>query len=158
MTRVRMQASGIGLVVLASCRSPQQTVATSPPTVDVRQTVRQKMPARVLDRGGWADDIATAFARQKLPETLENVCVVLAVAEQESGYQADPVVPGLHRIAWQEIERRAAMLHIPAFVVHAALKIPSSNSKRYSERLDSVTTEKQLSAIFDDVIDRLPMG
>ncbi|MCS5807976.1 DUF1615 family protein [Klebsiella pneumoniae subsp. pneumoniae] len=39
--------------------------------------------------------------------TEENVCSVLAVAQQESNYQSDPVVPGLNKIAWQEIDRRA---------------------------------------------------
>ncbi|ELX93061.1 DUF1615 family protein, partial [Salmonella enterica] len=63
---------------------------------------------------------------------------VLAVAQQESGYQADPVVPGLSKIAWQEIDRRAERLHIPLFLVHTALKINSPNGKSYSERLDTV--------------------
>ena len=49
-------------------------------------------------------------------------------------------------------------MHIPAFLVHTALKIKSPNGKSYSERLDSVRTEKQLSAIFDDLISMVPMG
>lgn len=83
---------------------------------------------------------------------------MLAVAQQESNYQADPAVPGLSKIAWQEIDRRAERMHIPAFLVHTALKIKSPNGKSYSERLDSVRTEKQLSAIFDDLISMVPMG
>ncbi|MCP6559826.1 DUF1615 family protein, partial [Klebsiella pneumoniae] len=75
-------------------------------------------------------------------------CSVLAVAQQESNYQSDPVVPGLSKIAWQEIDRRAEKMHIPVFLVHTALKIPSPNGKSYSERLDNVKTEKQLSAVF----------
>ena len=42
--------------------------------------------------------------------------------------------------------------------MHTALKIKSPNGKSYSERLDSVKTEKQLSAIFDDFIGMVPMG
>jgi hypothetical protein len=38
-------------------------------------------------------------------------------------------------------------MHIPVFLVHTALKITSPNGKSYSERLDTVKTEKQLSAI-----------
>ncbi|STR41367.1 outer membrane lipoprotein [Klebsiella michiganensis] len=83
---------------------------------------------------------------------------MLAVAQQESNYQADPAVPGLNKIAWQEIDRRAEKMHIPVFLVHTALKIKSPNGKSYSERLDSVKTEKQLSAIFDDFIGMVPMG
>ncbi len=54
---------------------------------------------------------------------------MLAVAQQESNYQADPAVPGLSKIAWQEIDRRAERMHIPAFLVHTALKIKSDLTK-----------------------------
>lgn len=125
---------------------------------DVASVVKRKMPASIKDRDEWAQDIATTFASQSITPTLENICSVLAVAQQESNYQADPAVPGLNKIAWKEIDRRAARLHIPQVLVHTALKIPSPNGKSYSERLDNVRTEKQLSAIFDDFISVVPMG
>ena len=120
--------------------------------VDVASVVRQKMPASVKDRNAWADALAKTFESQKIAPTEENICSVLAVAQQESMYQSDPAVPGLNKIAWKEIDRRAESMHIPVFLVHTALKITSPNGKSYSERLDSVKTEKQLSAIFDDFI------
>lgn len=126
--------------------------------VDVATVVRQKMPASVKDRDDWAIVLAKTFESQKIAPTEENVCSVLAVAQQESMYQSDPAVPGLNKIAWKEIDRRAEKLHIPLFMVHTALKIPSPNGKSYSERLDKVKTERQLSAIFDDFIDMVPMG
>jgi Protein of unknown function (DUF1615). len=127
-------------------------------TLDVASVVRQKMPASVKDRDAWAQDIATTFSSQKLAPTLENICSVLAVAQQESNYQADPAVPGLNKIAWKEIDKRAQRMHIPLLLVHTALKIPSPNGKSYSERLDNARTEKELSAIFDDFINMVPMG
>ena len=126
--------------------------------VDVASVVRQKMPASVKDRSEWADALATTFKSQKIAPTEENICSVLAVAQQESMYQSDPVVPGLNKIAWKEIDRRAESMHIPVFLVHTALKITSPNGKSYSDRLDNVKTEKQLSAIFDDFIGMVPMG
>lgn len=126
--------------------------------VDVASVVRQKMPATVKDRDQWASALAKTFESQKIAPTEENICSVLAVAQQESLYQSDPAVPGLNKIAWKEIDRRAEKLHIPAFLVHTALKITSPNGKSYSERLDTVKTEKQLSAIFDDMISMVPMG
>ncbi|MGG7445695.1 DUF1615 domain-containing protein [Kosakonia oryzendophytica] len=126
--------------------------------LDVASVVRQKIPASVKDREGWAQDLATTFSSQQLAPTLENICSVLAVAQQESNYQSDPVVPGLSKIAWKEIDKRAERMHIPTVLVHTALKIPSPNGKSYSERLDNVRTEKELSAIFDDFIGMVPMG
>ncbi|CAD5353045.1 putative lipoprotein [Enterobacter cancerogenus] len=126
--------------------------------VDVASVVRQKMPASVKDRNQWADALAKTFESQKIAPTEANICSVLAVAQQESMYQSDPAVPGLNKIAWKEIDRRAESMHIPVFLVHTALKITSPNGKSYSERLDTVKTEKQLSAIFDDFINMVPMG
>ncbi|ANR78515.1 hypothetical protein BBB57_09740 [Kosakonia sacchari] len=126
--------------------------------MDVASVVRRTIPASIKDRDGWAQDLATTFSSQKLSPTLENICSVLAVAQQESNYQSDPVVPGLNKIAWKEIDKRAERMHIPTMLVHTALKIPSPNGKSYSERLDKVRTEKELSAIFDDFIGMVPMG
>lgn len=126
--------------------------------MDVASVVRRTIPTSVKDREGWAQDLATTFSSQKLSPTLENICSVLAVAQQESNYQSDPVVPGLNKIAWKEIDKRAERMHIPTMLVHTALKIPSPNGKSYSERLDKVRTEKELSAIFDDFIGMVPMG
>ena len=149
----------LAVLVLAGCSSQApQPLKKGEKAIDVASVVRQKMPASVKDRDAWAKDLATTFESQGLAPTLENVCSVLAVAQQESNYQADPAVPGLSKIAWQEIDRRAERMHIPAFLVHTALKIKSPNGKSYSERLDSVRTEKQLSAIFDDLISMVPMG
>ena len=67
--------------------------------MDVASVVRQKMPASVKDRSEWADALAATFKSQKIAPTEENICSVLAVAQQESMYQSDPVVPGLNKIA-----------------------------------------------------------
>ena len=150
----------LGLMVLAGCSTKTSAPVTSAgkKPLDVASVVKQKMPASVKDRNDWARDIATAFSSQKLDPTEENICSVLAVAAQESGYQDDPQVPGLGKIAWQEIDRRAGNMHIPAFLVHTALLIKSPDGQSYSDRLDKVKTEKQLSAIFDDFINMVPMG
>lgn len=149
----------LAALVLAGCAGKEAApLKKGEKPVDVATVVRQKMPASVKDRDDWAIVLAKTFESQKIAPTEENVCSVLAVAQQESMYQSDPVVPGLNKIAWKEIDRRAEKLHIPLFMVHTALKIPSPNGKSYSERLDSVKTERQLSAIFDDFINMVPMG
>lgn len=116
------------------------------------------MPAQVPDRAGWAADIQAAFAAQRIEPNSENICAVLAVAEQESGYRADPIVAGLPKIARAEIDRRAASMHVPKFVVDAALDLTSSDGRSYAQRLRSARTERQLSEIYEDMISRVPMG
>ena len=146
------------LLVLAGCTTKTTTTSPVQRPADVKAQLVRLMPANTADRQGWATDITAAFAAQGIEPSDQNLCSVLAVAQQESMYQSDPAVPGLNKIAWKEIDRRAESMHIPVFLVHTALKITSPNGKSYSERLDAVKTEKQLSAIFDDFISMVPMG
>ncbi|WP_413728966.1 DUF1615 domain-containing protein [Sodalis sp. RH22] len=150
--------AGIALLLaLAGCGSQQRQPA-KPQPADVQAHIIRLLPANTADRAGWAKDIYTAFAVRNIDPNSENICSVLAVAQQESGLQADAPVAGLGKIAWDEIDRRAAQAHIPAIVVHAALHINSPNGKTYSERLDNVRNEKELSGIFEDFIGMVPMG
>jgi hypothetical protein len=83
---------------------------------------------------------------------------VLAVTEQETNYQVDPPVPNLPAIARQEIEARAASRHVPKALVSAALNVRSPDGRTYSERLDRVRTEQDLSALFEDFTRAVPLG
>lgn len=145
------------LLLLAGCANqvPRQA---APKPAQVKAQIVRLLPARTLDREGWANDIYTAFEAQKIPATTQNLCSVLAVTEQESTFQADPVVPGLGKIARDEIDRRAAKAHIPNLLVRGALQVSSTNGKSYNDRLNAARSEKELSAIFDDFIGRVPMG
>ena len=87
------------------------------------------MPASVKDRSEWADALAATFKSQKIAPTEENICSVLAVAQQESMYQSDPVVPGLNKIAWKEIDRRAESMHIRFSWCIPPLKSPRQTVK-----------------------------
>lgn len=146
-------------LLLAGCTTKTApSVSETAKPVDVETVVKQKLPAGQKDRSAWAKELATTFKSQDIAPSEENICSVLAVAQQESNLVADPAVPNLSAIAWKEIDRRAESLHIPAFLVHTALKIQSPNGKSYSDRLDKVKTEGQLSAIFDDFIGMVPMG
>ncbi|MGL4765203.1 MAG: DUF1615 domain-containing protein [Aeromonas sp.] len=125
---------------------------------DMKSRIVRFLPRHVVDKQGWANDVVTALTTQGVTVNDHNVCTVLAVAEQEATYQADPVVPGLGKIAWKEINSRAAKLLIPEFMVRAALYINSPTGKSYAERIDALRTEREMSEIFEDMISMLPMG
>ncbi|QXC37327.1 DUF1615 domain-containing protein [Aeromonas sp. FDAARGOS 1410] len=125
---------------------------------DMKSRIVRFLPRHVVDKQGWANDVVTALTTQGVTVNDHNVCTVLAVAEQEATYQADPVVPGLGKIAWKEINSRAAKLLIPEFMVRAALSINSPTGKSYAERIDALRTEREMSEIFEDMISMLPMG
>lgn len=158
-TLARLSAAALA-AALAGCAvttGPAQPPAGLGPT-QARALVEQLLPARTPDRAGWAADVQAALASLDVPSTPAHLCAVLAVAEQESGFQADPPVPGLPAIAWREIERRADDAGVPMLAVRAALALPSPDGRSYAERLDGVRTERQLSALFEDFIGMVPLG
>lgn len=143
--------------VLAGCSTqPPKRSDRSPQ--DVRAQLQRLMPMTLADRSGWAADIQAAFQVLELPPTTANLCAVLAVIEQESGYQADPPVPGLGRIAREEIDRRAAGLGIPTLAVDAALLLKAPDGLRYRDKLAAVRTERELNDLFEELVARAPMG
>ncbi|HEU5443109.1 MAG TPA: DUF1615 family protein, partial [Steroidobacteraceae bacterium] len=110
------------------------------------------------DRGGWSADIAGAFIKLGLPPTREDACAVVAVIQQESGFQAHPIVPGLGELALRTIEERASGAGVPRALVRAALDVKSSDGRTYLERIKAAQTEKQLSDIYEDFVGRVPLG
>ena len=158
--RLALPALPAVLALLAACGTeptrPRAPAALTP--AEARALIVRGLPAGVSDRAGWATDIYAAFATLRIDATPPALCAALAVTEQESSFRVNPTVPGLARIAWREIDAKAEAAGIPTLLVHAALKLDSSDGRSYSERIDSATTELELSRIFEDIIDRVPMG
>ncbi len=145
-------------LLLAACATVPGPPASRLPPTQIRAEIVDRMPIDVPDRTGWATDIQAAFSTERIDPNPENICAVLAVIAQESGYHADPGVPNLPRIAREEIDRRAAAHRIPEFLVDAALKIHSSDGRSYSDRLRHARTERELSGIYEDLIASVPLG
>jgi hypothetical protein len=149
----------LALGLLTSCASaPPPTVAPASGPAPTRDLIERSVPHAVPDRMGWAADMDAAFTVLRIAPTHENICAVVAVIEQESGFHVDPVIPGLPAIAWREIDSRAERAGIPHLVVHTALQLTSSTGRSYSDRIDSARTEKDLSDIYEDFIGAVPMG
>lgn len=153
-------ATSLLAVLLTSCAgsfNAQDDLPSIAPS-QARALLAELLPARVKDREAWAQDIYAGFAALEIPASAEHFCAVIAVTEQEGGFAVDPVVPGLSKIAWKEIEKRAKKFHLPMFFVRGTLKVPSPNGKSFAERLDTVRTEQELSAIYEDMIRYVPLG
>ena len=157
-TKMLKGAALLTALVLAGCSTKKEPQAPARQPADVKSQIQKLLPSDVSQKSAWADDIYTAFRVQQIDPSASNVCAVIAVADQESNFNADAPVPGLPKIAWGEIDRRAAKVHVPAFLVRTALLIKSPTGESYAARLDKVRSEKELSAIFDDFIDMVPMG
>ncbi|HKT74963.1 MAG TPA: DUF1615 domain-containing protein [Steroidobacteraceae bacterium] len=144
--------------LLIGCASGPSEIERARTVAQARALIDRSLPRGVSDRSGWVSDLYTAFDTQHIEPTPEHVCAVVAVIEQESGFQVNTVVPGLGAIAWREIDERAERHAIPVSLVHAALHLKSSTGVSYSDRIDRARTEKELSDIFDDFIGQVPLG
>lgn len=144
--------------MLAGCVTTQKDLPQAQSPASVQAQIEQRLPRQVSDRAGWARDIQVAFAAQDIAPSADNICAVLAVTEQESGFQADPPVAGLGRIARAEIDRRAKAAAVPAFLVEAALNLTSPDGQTYAQRLRGVRTERDLSELFETFIGMVPLG
>jgi hypothetical protein len=141
-------------LVLAGCagQRPQMTAAEG------RALVGSYLPASLVDKEGWAADIYTPMVVMEIPLSPDNICAIVSITEQESGFKVDPPIPNLSKLTWAEIERRREKAGVPALVLDAALAIRSKTGATYRERIDAAKTERQLSDIFEEMIDRVPLG
>ncbi|MBK9132807.1 MAG: DUF1615 domain-containing protein [Betaproteobacteria bacterium] len=146
------------VLALLGCAADAPSPGSQRTPESIQADIQALIPSRVPQRAAWAVDLQLVFAGLKLDPSTENVCAVLAVTEQESTYNPDPPVPNLAKIAREEILRRAGELGVPELAVNLALKIRSRDGRSYDERLSAVKTERELSFIYEDFIDEVPLG
>ena len=145
------------IVLLGGCSSAPPRERPVDPDV-ARAEIRARIPPALANRDGWAIDMFAAFEALELRPTPRNICAVVAVIQQETGFQVDPAVPGLPAMARREIDERAARYHIPAALVNLALNTRSPDGRSYAERLRQARTERALSDMFEDFIGAVPLG
>ena len=148
------------LALLAGCAAHEPSRRDGPAmtAAEGRALVGRLLPKGVADREGWAVDIYAAMAALDVQPRVENICAILAVTEQETGFRVDPPIPNLSAIAWKEIERQRERAGVPKLVLYTALKLPSSDGRSYEERIDAAKTELQLSEVFEDLVGRVPLA
>lgn len=124
----------------------------------LRNKISQLLPASVKDKKAWASDLQTAYKHLKITPSAASFCASIAVIEQESSFQADPVVANLPVIVQKELDQRADKYGIPKLLISAAMLKSSPYGRSYRERIDQLKTEKQLNSLFEDMIAEIPFG
>lgn len=146
-------------ILLAGCATAPEPPRGPPVTADeARARIAARLPAKLSDAKGWATDIYAAMASLEVAPTAENICAIVAVTEQESGFKSNPPVEGLSAIAWKEIERQRESAGIPKLLLDGALLLSSSDGRSYRERIDAARTELDLSDTYEDMIGRVPLA
>jgi hypothetical protein len=145
-------------VLLFGCQAGHQlrSPASAAPAAVVLGAgeIAELIPARYRDRAAWGDAIANALAANSLPVDKQSACAVIAVIAQESGFEADPVVPGMAKIAASRIDRykdRLGPIGEPLFRRLLAGRAPD-DARSFQQRLATVRTERDVDLLFRDIL------
>lgn len=142
------------LMLLAGCVTTPVVRPDERPRMSVEQ-VTAHIPEKAADREGWARDVLAALDAQQQPANSETVCEVLAIIEQESGFQADPAVPGLAKLLRAKLDEKVEKLGpLGPPALHELLSGHAPGSKKsFEARLGIVKTERDLDVLFRDILD-----
>lgn len=149
--RLRLLTLLAGLV-LAGCKSRPLPRAEHALTVaEVARYVRSD----VKDKRGWAADVRLSLRSAKQPVNPHSVCQVLAIVEQESGYAADPEVPGLGKVVKGELDAMFDKLGPIAGPVRSALleHVSPGSTQTFEQRLVKVRTERDADRLYREIVD-----
>ena len=142
--RALHRAAGAGLLALALAACGPQPAAP-PPELSVAQMhrlMRHATPHRTID-AGWARDMRVAFAGLDLRATRQNVCAAIAVVAQESGFVADPPVPGLADITLGKLQQ-ASQNPAAWAAINVRLRQQAPDGRSFYDQLRAIRTERDL--------------
>ena len=126
--------------------------AVAPPLTAAQ--IAALLPEHVRDGRGWSEAIWNALSANELTVDQPSACAVIAVIGQESGFQDDPVVPGLAALVRARIDRyksKLGPLGDPLFERLLAGRAPD-NARSFQQRLDSVRSERDVDVLFRDLL------
>ena len=103
----------------------------------------------------WATDVREALVLAGQRPDADHACQVLATIEQESGYEADPAVPGLADIVMTELEAEVQdkLGFLGPKALELVLDVGPEGQPTFRDRLQGVRTERELDLVFRDLVD-----
>ncbi len=106
----------------------------------------------VKDTIGWAEDLLDVLKLHNLAQSRENVCSLIAVIDQESGFVPNPAVPGLGRISEQALREKLAGYPVVGALFLSFLDSTPSKADSYLSRIRKATTERDLDMVFRAIV------
>jgi hypothetical protein len=120
-----------------------------------RDKVARLIPARVPDRKLWATDMLAIMDDAKLPHTLNNLCSIVAIVDQESDFHANPAVPNLPNDAkkalFERIQNKLGDIGVIQFK-KMLLNKPSPD-KNFMMQINQLKTEQDLDLLYRKMYD-----
>jgi hypothetical protein len=140
----------LGLLLFTSAASAQSAISTQQTTRLIRAAEKG-----VLDASGWAIDLHDVLAQSGLEVSRENVCASIAIIDQESGFVADPVVPGLGKLSEQALKDKLLKIPVAGSAVLNWLDRTPSKDASFMARIRNARTERDLDLAYRSLVDHM---
>ena len=117
--------------------------------------VRAAFPDGVGDPASWAKDLLAAFSDAGLVPDATRVCGVIAVLQQESGFQADPPVANLGVLVRTRLNEEAERYGPlgPAAMERLLADRATGDRRTFDQRVRRLRTERELDLLFRDMLE-----
>jgi hypothetical protein len=147
-------------LVAGGCRSPLAPANPASPSTPAPEPpldapgVAALIPEHVRERGPWGEAVVNGLGANGLPVDRASACAVIAIVAQESGFEADPAVPGLAKVVAERIARdeaRLGPLGEPIVRRLLAGRAPD-DARTFEQRLGVVRTERDVDVLFRDIV------
>jgi Protein of unknown function (DUF1615) len=138
--------------------------ASAAEQIDAGQTARliQNAEKGIRDARGWATDLLDVLRQLEFPQTRENACAVIAIVDQESSFNANPVVPGLGKISEAALRDKLGGVPLLGSAVMSFLGSTPSRDDSYLTRIRGARTERDLDYVYramvEDAAGRASLG
>ena len=146
----------LGAAFALGCAAPPGCGAPAGPVgLTVEETTALVRPD-TKEQDAWGAAVHAALGAAGQPIDAQHACMVLAVIEQESGYEADPVVPGLGAAARRALDsaaRERLGRFGPDIVARVLEETPAGGAASFGARLDAVRTERALDRLFREMVE-----
>jgi hypothetical protein len=121
-------------------------------TVSKTATLIKAAEKSVVDASGWALDLHDVLQQLDLPQSKENICASIAVIDQESGFVADPMVPGLGKVSEQALRSKFEKVPIGGTIALRWLEANPSPNASFMARIRNAKTERDLDLAFRSLV------
>jgi hypothetical protein len=134
---------------------PVSGLASADTVVSVGMTAKLIKTAEksVVDPQAWAIDLHDVLQQHGLAESKENICAAIAVIDQESGFVADPQVPGLGKLSEKALREKFAKIPIGGGIALRWLENNPSPQASFMLRIRNARTERDLDLAYRALID-----
>lgn len=126
-----------------------ETLVTVATTTKLIRTAEKS----VVDAQGWALDLHDVMQQHGFPESKENICAAIAIIDQESGFVADPVVPGLGKLSEQALRDKFNKVPIGGGIALRWLENNPTPQASFLARIRNAKTERDLDLAYRSLVD-----